>query len=176
MMTVHFLNQFRLSNIKHSETTTGMFTFFVLLCVCSVSFVSFSYWSLSPLTPAGVPVVWGCPLRCMRTLNFVHYVRCVKIFKQDECMGCVRYCRNRRTLYIAVVEFCVYLIHLSLWYCKSRQRSFVRFWYFVLPDHRKLLCVLLHCCSRCVVVLRRASKLWTVTTLGHTSVEWVMAR
>jgi len=28
---------------------------------------------------------------------------------------------------VAVVEFCVYLIHLSLWYCKLRQRSFVRF-------------------------------------------------
>jgi len=28
---------------------------------------------------------------------------------------------------VAVVEFCVYLIHLSLWYCKSRQRSFMRF-------------------------------------------------
>jgi len=50
------------------------------------------------------------------------------------------------------------------------------FWYCVSADHRKLLCVSLHCCSHGVVVLRRASKLWTVTTLGHTSVEWVMAR
>ena len=59
------------------------------------------------------------------------------------------------------------LIHLSLWYCKSRQRFLCVFWHFVLADHGKLLCVLLHRCSYCVVVLRRASKLWTVTTLGH---------
>jgi len=112
------------------EATTGMFTFFVLLCVCvcvcSVCFVCFSYWSLSPLTPAGVPVVWRCLLRCVRALNFVHYIHCVKFF----------YARRLRTLrellqkplyVVAVVEFCVYLIHLSLWYCKSRQLSFVRF-------------------------------------------------
>ena len=64
-------------------------------------------------------------VRCVRALNFVHYVRCVKI-----C-----YARRLRTLrkllqkppyVVAVVDFCVYLIHLSLWYCKSRQRSFVR--------------------------------------------------
>ena len=49
----------------------------------------------------------------------------------------------------------------------SRGNAFlcVFFWYCVLADHRKLLCVSLHCCSHCVVVLRRASKLWTVTIL-----------
>jgi len=65
---------------------------------------------------------------------------------------------------------------VTVWYCKSRQRSFVRFLVLCLAVHRTLLCVSLHCCSRCVVVLRWASKLWTVTTLGHASVEWVMAR
>jgi len=84
---------------RHLEATTGMFTFFVLLCVCvcSVCFVCF-YWSLSPPTHAGVPVVLGCPLRCVRALNFVHYVRCVNFFTQDDCVRSVRYYRNRRTL------------------------------------------------------------------------------
>ena len=54
--------------------------------MCSVCFVCFSYWSLSPLTRTGVPVVWGC----VRALNFVHYVRCVKNF----------YARRLRTLQI----------------------------------------------------------------------------
>jgi len=108
---------------------------------------------------ARVPVVWGCPMRCERALNFVHYVCCVYIF----------YARRLRTLrellqkppyVVVVVEFCVYLIHLSLWYCKSRQRSFVRFLVLCFSaDHRKLLRVSLYCCSRCAVTLQRASKL-----------------
>ena len=42
---------------------------------------------------AGVRVVGGCPLR---VLNFVHYVHCIKIFMQDDCVRCVSYYRNRR--------------------------------------------------------------------------------
>jgi len=111
---------------RHLEATTGIvYSHFLCccVCVCSVCYVCF-YWSLSPPTPAGVPVVWGCALRRVRALNFVHYVRCVNFFY-------ARWSRTFRALLqkppyvVAVVEFCVYLIHLSLWYCKSRQRSFV---------------------------------------------------
>jgi len=111
---------------RHLEATTCMSTYFVLLlCDCGVCFVCF-YWSLSPLTPAGVPVVWGCSLRCVRALNFVHYVRCVNFFYARR-LRTFRALLQKPPYAVAVVEFCVYLIHLSLWYCNSRQRSFVRF-------------------------------------------------
>ena len=77
---------------------------------------------------------------------------------------------------------CVYLIHLSLWYCKSRQRSFVRFfWYCVLADHRKLLCVALYgtvvlavrwyCGGRpnCNLWLRLFTLQWSDGMLTHSS-------
>ena len=54
---------------------------------------------------------------------------------------------------------------------------FVRFWYCVLADHRKLLCVSLYCCYRCAVTLRRASKPHLVTVqwseLWH--VNWLQS-
>ena len=116
---------------RHLEATTGCLClrFFVLLCVCSVSFVSF-YWSLLPLTPVGVPVVWGCPLRCVRWILCITYVALIFYARRLRTFRALL----QKPLYVvAVVEFCVYLIHLSLWYCKSRQRSFVRvFWYCVL--------------------------------------------
>ena len=104
---------------------------FLRCCVCSVCFICFSYWSLSPPTRAGVSVVWGwvrtlARTHCVRALNFVHYVGCVKFFYARR-LRTLRELFQKPSYVVAVVEFCVHLIHLSLWYCKSRQRSFVRF-------------------------------------------------
>jgi len=115
-----------------------MFTFFLCCCVCAVSVLSALHTdrsSLSSLTPADVPVVWGCPLRCVRALNFVHCVRCVK-FIYTRRLRTLRALLQKAPYFVAVVEFCVYLIHLSFWYCKSRQRSFVRFLVFCISWSR----------------------------------------
>ena len=67
------------------------------------------------------------------------------------------------------------LLVLSLWYYRVAATLFCAFFDCVLTGYRKLLCNALHCCSRCVVVLRQTSKLWTVTTLGHgclVTVQW----
>jgi len=131
-----------------------MFTFFVLLCVCATSRLSTFHIDRCRLWL--LPVSRLCevvPLRCVRALNFVHYVRCVKTFYARR-LHTLRALLQKPPYVVAVVEVCVYLIHLSSWYCKSRQHSFCAlFWYCVLADHRKLLCVSLHRCSHGVVVL-----------------------
>jgi len=67
------------------------FLFCAVVCVCAVSRLSTFYTDRCRLlTPADVPVVWGCPLRCVRRLNFVHCVRCVKIIiNTNACVACV---------------------------------------------------------------------------------------
>jgi len=56
----------------------------------------------------------------------ITYVALIFLRKTIAYVACVRLLQKLPYV-VAVVEFCVYLIHLSLWYCKSRQRSFVRF-------------------------------------------------
>jgi len=84
---------------------------------------------------------------------------------------------------IAVVEFCVYLIRLSLWYCKSQQRSFVRFLVLCVCWSQKVaLCFIPLLFSLCGGIAAGVQTVncdhaWSrLTTLCHSSVGWVMAR
>jgi len=90
-------------------------------CVCSLFYVLFILMAVASDS------CWchSC-VRLRRALNFVHYVRCVKIFYARR-LHTLRELLQKPPYVVVVVEFCVYLIHLSLWYCKSRQRFFVRF-------------------------------------------------
>ena len=69
-----------------------LYVFFALLCVqclfclLSILIAVTSDWCWCP----------GCVR--LRALNFVHYARCVKFFTQDDCVRCVSYYSNRRTL------------------------------------------------------------------------------
>jgi len=67
----------------------------------------------------------GCLLRCLRALNFVHYVRCVKNFYAKSKW--MRALLQKPPYAVAAVEFCVYLIHLSLWYYKVAAMLFCAF-------------------------------------------------
>ena len=116
--------EYQVFSTRHLEATTGMFTFFWAV-VCAV-YVLFAFhtdrcrlWVVLVSRSSEVASV-------LRALNFVHYVRCVKFFYARR-LRTLRELFQKPSYVVAVVEFCVHLIHLSLWYCKSRQRSFVRF-------------------------------------------------
>ena len=82
---------------------------FVLLCVqCQfcLLFILIAVSSDSCWCP-------GCMIGCVRALNFVHYIRCVKIFYTRR-LRTLRELLQKPPYVVAVVEFCVYLIHLSL--------------------------------------------------------------
>jgi len=156
-----------------------MFTFWALISVVYVHHLVCLLYVLIAVASRLPPVSGLCEVLrcvaslCVRALNFVH-IRCVNIFTLSEC---VSYYRNRRTLWSSLSFAFIWFI-LSSWYYKVAATLFSAFFFgdCVLTGHRKLLCDALDCCSRCVVILRRASKLWIVTTLGDGSVEWVMAR
>ena len=137
---VSLLDYVELWNIKFFFDTAfrsydGYVCVFLCCCVCSVCFVCFSYWSLSPLTRAGVPVVWGC----VRALNFVHYVRCVKIFYARR-LPTLRELLQKPPYVVAVLSFAFiwFIYHYDTNISRgnallcafiARQHSDARYWY-----------------------------------------------
>jgi len=128
---------------------------------------------------AGVQVVWGCPLRCVRWILFIKYVAS---FFYARRLRMLRALLQKPPYVVTVVEFCVYLIHLSIWYCKLRQRSFVRFLVLCFRWSQKdalcfivgpivVLAVRWHCggCPNCELwprlVTVQWSELWHVNSL-----------
>ena len=103
---------------------------FLFCCVCATSRLSIFHTDrccLCCLCPGCVRLshalracVEFCALRMLRLIFF--YARRLRTLRE---------LLQKPPYVVAVVEFCVYLIHLPLWYCKSRQRSFVRFFCIV---------------------------------------------
>ena len=123
MTAINFVSQFR-HNIQKLRRICLRFLF---CCVCATSRLSTFHIDRCRLWL--LPVSRLCevvPLRCVRALNFVHYVRCVKTFYARR-LHTLRALLQKPPYVVAVVEFCVYLIHLSLWYCKVAATLFSAF-------------------------------------------------
>jgi len=53
--------------------------------VCVQPLVCLLFILIAVASAASVPVMWGCPLRCVRAFNFVHYIRCVSFRLSSSC-------------------------------------------------------------------------------------------
>jgi len=140
----------------------------------------FTTWKWHPFatwTPSFIILVWGQNRICLPPeLSLLLKRRSVNKFRHRYSMlwplSVVLVANTNGRLAIPALAG---LLVLSLWYYKVAATLFCAFFDCVLTGYRKLLCNALHCCSRCVVVLRQTSKLWTVTTLGHgclVTVQW----
>ena len=95
---------------QHLEATTGMFTFFLFCCVCATSHLSTFHTDRCRLWL--LPVFRLCEvvpcIACMRWILCITYVALNFLCKT------IAYVAQKPPYVVAVVEFCVYLIHLSL--------------------------------------------------------------
>jgi len=124
MTAVHFVNQFWHNTYKLRRVYLRI----LCCCVCAVSRLSAFHTDRSRLRL--LPVSRLCEV--VPCVAYVRWILCIMhvalkiLSKANACVACVITEAAVRYV-VVVVEFCVYLIHLPLWYYKSRQRSFVRY-------------------------------------------------
>jgi len=100
-----------------------------------------------------------CEVACVRWILCITYVAFKNFFTQDDCVRCVSYYRNRRTLYPSLTFAFIWFSYHYDTVSRGNALLCVFFGIVFLADHRKLLCVSLYRCSRCAVTLQRASRL-----------------